>query len=116
MLAEKWKIELFLKSFQAHWPPKCFVVPRKEYKDTLSELGLTPQQCQDIILSLTCRDYVAGPKPDRDKSGEIWEFGKKIGDIELYIKLKVFTVENGQVSAKCISFHKANWKPSYPFK
>jgi hypothetical protein len=47
--------------------------------------------------------------------GEIWEFGKRIGGNDVYIKLKIAQVGNDKI-AKCISFHKAEFPLSYPLK
>jgi len=55
-----------------------------------------------------------GPEKDRDrKRGNIWEFGAEIDNEEVYIKLSDDFSRN---IAKCISFHKAEFKISYPYK
>jgi hypothetical protein len=67
------------------------------------------------VLSLRVEDYSSGPKPDRDEPGQVWEFGKKVGGNEIYIKLKIHDQGRRKV-AKCISFHIAVHDVCYPFK
>lgn len=67
------------------------------------------------MLGLSVADYSAGPKPDRDRGGDIWEFGKDIDGYEVYIKLKVASVDDAMI-AKCISFHIAQYPLKYPHK
>lgn len=47
------------------------------------------------------------------KKGNIWEFGVEIDNEEVYIKLSDDLSHN---IAKCISFHKTEFKISYPYK
>lgn len=115
-MADKWQVELFLERFFRCWPPKCYVAPRDKNNEFLLETGLTPKHRQQVILGLTFRDYVGGPKPDRDREGEdIWEFGKTMAGIDVYIKLKIFSANKEQF-AKCISFHKAEVPLQYQLK
>jgi len=91
------------------------IVGRQENKKTLLQLGFTRTNCQHEILNLSVSDYCAGPKPDKDKPGVIWEFGKKIRGHGVYIKLKI--AETGSVRiAKCISFHIAEFPIINPLK
>jgi len=53
------------------------IVDRKENLNSLLQLGLTKKNCKHEILNLSVSDYCAGPKPDKDRPGAIWEFGKK---------------------------------------
>jgi hypothetical protein len=91
------------------------IVDRKENLTSLLQLGLTKKGCKHEILNLSVSDYCAGPKPDRDRPGVIWEFGKKINGHDVYIKLKI--AEAGSVRiAKCISFHIAEHPITNPLK
>lgn len=96
-----------------------YIVPRDSTRDTLSELGLTEANLEEILLSLSIRDYCKGPEADRDAvgrtSGEIWFFGKKIQSRDVYIKLKLFQVNN-QMHSKCISFHFPEHPLAYPHR
>lgn len=116
-MTQKWQAELFLNEFRKAWPPRCFVANRSKNNQALVDLKLTPKLREEITLSLTPKDYVAGPQPDAGKLGdEIWIFGKKLNETdEVYIKLKIFTV-GGKYIGKCISFHRAEEILSYPFK
>jgi len=91
------------------------LIPRDVNRQTLIYLGLTKRNLEEILLELTVLDYCKGPKPDRDKPGEIWEFGKNVKGEDVYIKLKVAEV-NGKKIAKCISFHIAKYELKYPYK
>lgn len=113
-MADQWQIELFLREFFQYWPPDCIVVPRKENNKALLDLGLTPKTRKEEIICITYQDYIKGPEEDRDKPGYIWEFGRQVEGTDIYIKLKQFTTESGKRTAKCISFHKAEWPLIYP--
>ena len=91
------------------------IVGRQENKKTLLQLGFTKKNCQHEILDLSVSDYCAGPKPDKDRPGVIWEFGKKIHGHDVYIKLKIAEIGLIRI-AKCISFHIAEFPISYPLK
>lgn len=90
------------------------VVSRRKNIDSLAELGLTRSTCREEILALSVTDYCAGPEPDHDRPGYIWEFGKIVNNQEVYMKLKIATVGRGKI-AKCISFHKAEYPLVYPW-
>ncbi len=89
------------------------IVDRKKNLHSLSMLGLTKKNCKNEILSLSVSNYSSGPKPDRDKPGKVWEFGKKIKEKEIYIKLKIADIGLIKI-AKCISFHEAKHPLDYP--
>lgn len=91
------------------------IVPRRGTIDTLRILGLTKGNLEEILLGLSVTNYCAGPKADRDRSGEIWEFGEKLEGHDIYIKLKVANI-NGVNRAKCISFHVAEYPLRFPLK
>jgi len=71
----------------------------------LAELGLTRKNQREEILALTVSDYCEGPEPEKDRPGEIWVFGKRIGGKEVYIKLKI----------ALLSFHPAKHPLCFPF-
>lgn len=89
------------------------VVPRDVNMLTLSYLGITKKNLEEILLGLSVADYCKGPIQDKSKPGNLWEFGKDIDGEEVYIKLKV--VKDISL-AKCISFHIAKYPLRYPFK
>lgn len=89
------------------------VIPRRENIDTLAELGLTRINRVDEILTLSAEDYCSGPEPDNDRPGDLWIFGKQIGDQTVYIKLKIAQVGEEKI-AKCLSFHTAKFPLCFP--
>lgn len=91
------------------------LVPRQGTLETLRFLGLTKRNLEETLLELSVADYCAGPKPDRDRPGEIWEFGTNVDGYEVYIKLKVADVGTLRI-AKCISFHIASRPIRYPYR
>lgn len=91
------------------------LVPRKGTLATLSILGFTKRNAEEILLSLSVTDYCKGPEADRDRHGEVWIFGKEIESHEVYIKLKVAHIK-GTKRAKCISFHITEYPLSFPYK
>ena len=91
------------------------IVPRAETRPTLARLGLTKANLEEVLLELSVTDYCQGPKPDRDRPGNVWVFGREIEGHEVYIKLKVAQVGEKQI-AKCISFHIAKYPLKYPHR
>jgi len=91
------------------------LVPRHDSKVTLSHLGITKRNLEEILLTLSVDNYSSGPEADKDKGGDIWVFGKQIRGYEIYIKLKVAEVSGTKI-AKCISFHIAKHPMEYPCK
>ena len=91
------------------------IIPRPETNETILELGLTKKLCEEIILGLSAENFSHGPLPDHTRSGLLWVFGINVNGTELYIKLKVYNV-NDTKYAKCISFHESNHPLNYPFK
>ena len=81
---------------------------------SLLELGLTIVQRKEIILSLSVEDYSSGPVKDKNYPGDYWVFGKQVGSVEIYIKLKI-AGEAGEEHAICYSFHEAERPLQYPF-
>lgn len=81
-------------------------VPRRKNLMSLAACGLTIKDAKDEILGLTASDYYKGPKQDLDakQPGDIWEFKKKIGSKQFYVKLKIQN-RNGTEILKCLSFH-----------
>lgn len=90
------------------------LAPRSDTLETLRYLGLTKQNLEEILLSLSVVDYSGGPEPDRDRPGEIWVFGKQVEEHKIYIKLKLADVGDDVRIAKCISFHIAARPLRYP--
>lgn len=94
----------FLRTFkraltQGNWE---IVQRRADYAHN-TQMGATA--IKQILLTLTPRDWIAGPEEDRDRPGELlWKFHKDDAEVpNLYIKLKL--TSSGR--AKVISFHQS---------
>jgi hypothetical protein len=110
------EVNLFLKEFKLVAKTRGIdFIPRQEFISTLTLLGITRQNCQDEVLSLSVDDYCQGPDDDRDRPGKVWVFGKRIEDREFYIKLKLAKVGEEMI-AKCLSFHRAEFPLCFPLR
>ncbi len=94
---------------------KVYVPDRRENERALTKLAINAEIRKQVVLELSVEDYSSGPEPDKDRPGHIWVFGKRVGDTEVYIKLKIADLGDGEI-AKCISFHEAMTRISYPFR
>lgn len=112
------EIEQFLKIFKSCWDGS--VVPRLDERndDALTILGITPKHRMEEVKRLHYTDYFRGPSPDHDgiAGKEWWEFGRRVKGHEIYIKISLLKKENGQYIGRCMSFHTAEEKITYPFK
>lgn len=107
------EVAAFLKEFKnIAGVTGIFVIPRSVNNNALIELGLTRADREDIILSLTPGNFCSEPEDDRDRPGELWFFGKTIESNEIYIKLKIAISDSCKI-AKCLSFHKADYKLNF---
>lgn len=87
---------------------------RGKNMQTLLDLEITPRQRKDIIMQLEVPDYIEGPLEDTlYKKGEMWVFGKKVKNNDVYIKISKGLEGCG---AFCISFHIAERQLKYKFK
>jgi len=112
--AEPYQITNFLMLFKEFAQSNFYFVDRKKSRDCLARLGITDQQAKVEIMGLTYEDYYRGPLPDKGTTGgELWEFGKRIEEKEMFIRLKVVLQYN---MAKCQSFHIAEKPMQYPYK
>lgn len=96
-----------------------FVLKRRQKnEDTLIKLGYLHKHVLAEILSLTFRDYCSGPEPNLSRvgslKGAIWVFGKKIEDVEVYIKIQIIPQLN-ENKCVCVSFHEADSIMRYPY-
>jgi len=81
-------------------------------------LGITPRHRAEEVKRLHYTDYFRGPSPDYDgiAGKEWWEFGLRVKGHEIYIKIRIYKRERGSYGGKCMSFHIAEEKITYPFK
>jgi hypothetical protein len=113
------EVEQFLEIFKSCWDGN--VIPRTDSKndDALTTLGITPKhRMGEVKKRLSYADYFRGPSPDHDgePGKEWWEFGLRVKEHEIYIKIRIYKKENGKYGAKCMSFHIADRPVEYPFK
>jgi len=90
-------------------------VPRPKNLEGLAELEIPETLAKKMLKDLSVDDYVAGPKTDRNRPGEVWEFGLKINGNDVYIKIRLYQV-NTETRPKCLSFHPAKYPLEYKFK
>ena len=76
-----------------------------ENRQTLLALNMTLEDVYSLLRSLGINDYSKGPEDDLDGSaGEVIVFNKLYNEKKLYIKVKLFKVQNEEC-LKIISFH-----------
>jgi hypothetical protein len=107
----------FLKDFKDLMGQGCYLVQNHlKNLEALGDLGINLRQRDETILSLSLENYSSGPTVDEYKPGYFWVFGKWLGEVEIYIKLKIVTFNHGKERAVCISFHRSEWALKYPLK
>ena len=90
---------------------KWRMVPREKNLAGLADLGLSIQGAKKDLLGLSYRHYDRGPLPDKDRTGDVWEFIKSKNNVQVYIKLKI----DGR-GCVCMSFHSSQGPTTLPFK
>ncbi len=112
---KKREVEAFLTNFKEKkkiWG--IFFLGREKNFNTLSSLEMRPVDREQVLDDLTTEDYSEGPKPeDWYGSKEMWVFGKKIKNQEIYIKITLGVEGTNTI---CISFHTAEHPMTYPLK
>ncbi len=119
-MATRDEVLSFLSLFKGCVILDRYMVKNKEKnRQGLINLGITPDQRRETLLGLTPEDYHAGPKPDdTDYTKEVWEFGRDVGGVEVYIKLRVVKDprKKGVYHATVWSFHPAEHPMKYPLR
>lgn len=111
---QRWQVTLFLRLFKQTAAQVFVFAERANTIATVATLGITLQQAKECVLGLTEADYYRGPIPDKSHlGGEYWEFGVKVEHREVFIKLKVDTVNQVAV---CFSFHFPESPIVYPYR
>ena len=107
----------FLKDFKELMGQGYYFV-KEHHKNiqTLKDLGINARIRDEIILSVAMENYSSGPNPDEYHPGYYWIFGKDLDAIEIYIKLKIVSNNNGNERAVCFSFHPSEHPLKYPFR
>ena len=92
-----------------------FSTVRKKNMDTLTTLGMGFHDVKNEILALSVVNYCSGPMKDPEMGGDVWVFGRKIEEEEIYIKLKLIGDYRDQRVA-VLSFHPPKRPLAYYFK
>lgn len=80
----------------------------RNYLEDLLEIGITPSQAWEHILSLNCHMYFFDPKPSYKRSRNNLTFKKIINNICVYIKLQLEITDEKEELVICLSFHRDN--------
>ena len=79
----------------------------------LTNLGISITEAINVVKNLKLEDYYRGPKKDHlYPEQEVYEFGKWLDAVELYIKLTI----RKQDDLFIMSFHEAKRPINYPYK
>lgn len=91
-----------------------FLDGREKNSQALLDLGISRLERLEVVKSIRTNDYSEGPiVDDLNNFREMWVFGKDVNGCEVYIKV---AMGNPNSSTICISFHKAEYEMTYPFK
>jgi len=115
-MSPKNEIEAFLRDFHAKMGVWGIVVrdDRGKNTQTLFTLEITKDYRNKVLKGLITEDYSEGPNKDGlHKDADMWVFGKKVKEREVYIKI---TMGSFGAQVICISFHIAERPMSYPYK
>ncbi|MED9996758.1 MAG: toxin [Paludibacteraceae bacterium] len=109
-------VERFLNQF--HTKLKIYDIifrdDRGKNLQALAELDITSNYRLEVIKTIQVEDYSEGPIANSlNQCGDLWVFGKDVKGHEVYIKISLGIPNNKTI---CISFHKAEYNMSYPFK
>ena len=109
-------VRRFLDDF--HLKTKIFDIVFLDNRDknfkSLLTLEISSLRRKQIIAGLCARDYSEGSLPDTlHHISDMWVFGKKVKDEEIYIKISMGRPDNKTI---CISFHIAEKSMKFPFK
>jgi hypothetical protein len=110
------QVKEFLNEFKTKMSIYNVVFRDDRKKNTLSilQLDMLPVERKEILKKLEITDYCEGPTKDNlNDLPPMWVFGKQYKGKEIYIKISI-GFENLPVI--CISFHKAEFAITYPFK
>lgn len=111
------EVNHFLRDFKALIREGRYLITKHNKNlQTLIDLGITYKMRDETLLALKASDYSSGPNNDEYRKADHWIFGKEINNVEIYIKLQIFTYPDGNERAVCISFHTAEYALKYPFK
>ena len=104
-------VTAFLMELRALIAQDNFRIEPRNYPDMFA-MGINIDGVILEVQTLTVAHYSQGPElDDRGREGEIWIFGKDVGTVLTYIKVRVVPDD-----ALCISFHPARHPMPLPYK
>jgi hypothetical protein len=108
------EVEQFLKDFKFKYSFYGVIyLQRDKNLKALIALEITAASRAAVLNDLKVQDFYKGPSLDYYNGPELWEFGKKIKQNDVYIKI---TMGQLNLPVICISFHLAERDIKYPFK
>jgi hypothetical protein len=111
------QILIFLKDFKELMGQGHYIIKNHlKNLQALRDLGITARTRDEIILAIGLINYSSGPNLDKYLSGDYWVFGSAVDSVEVYIKLKIITYNDGRERAVCLSFHPSEGPLTYPLR
>ncbi|MHB2154489.1 hypothetical protein ACX8XN_08840 [Calditrichota bacterium GD2] len=104
-------VDKFLEELRAicGLKPHIFIVQRPKNLNFLEKSGLTITEVEEIIFNkLNTSHYKKGPEMERDRDkpeGIVYAFHYQWNEYQIYIKLKIITINKDRPYAICLSFH-----------
>jgi hypothetical protein len=113
-MGQREDVEAFLNDFKQKLRSfgMVFLRSRGENLKTVLELELSENSVREHLANLAVENFYKGPSRDSDDGPDLWEFGKRIGGREVYIKI---TKGKFNKPVVCISFHFPARTITYPF-
>lgn len=115
-MTKREEVESFLSQFKIKLEvfDIFFLDLREKNSQALLDLGISRLERLEVVKSIQIENYSDGPiVDDLNSFKEMWVFGKDVNGYEVYIKVAMGEPNNRVI---CISFHKAEYKMSFPFK
>jgi hypothetical protein len=92
------------------------ILPRPENISMMYMLGFNQIDVENVLLSLTKKEYCEGPvSDDKGRPDSVWIFGQNIDGHDVYIKL-VIMEKKKRKKVICISFHESTSPLFYPYR
>jgi hypothetical protein len=108
------EVDAFLRAFKTKMEIFTIIyLDREKNRQALLALEIMPGTRDKILKELTAENYYWGPTKDYDSGPDLWEFGVKFKEEEVYIKITMGAMGKPVI---CISFHCAERVIEYRFK
>lgn len=99
------EVELFLQAFKVKVNTFEVVFLNERPKNSIKALlaiSFSPANRRALLLDLQVGDYAQGPFADKITGLPLWVFGRRVNQVDLYIKIHMGA--SGK-PAVCVSFH-----------